>query len=159
MPDCKHLLVDGYNILHTWPKLKDLIRVNLAVARDRLSEAVRIIHDYEGIRTTLIFDGRGREIEIERPSKESTFSYLFTPSGSTADKIIEELVAKADRPQDILVASHDNMIRETVNALGAQTLSPEALVDWVHACERAQTEKLKRMNNKSDSLWKQRQDQ
>lgn len=159
MPDCQHLLIDGYNILYTWPTLKDLLPVNIDIARDRLGDAVRIIHDYDGIRTTLIFDGRGREIEVIRPSNEITFSYIFTPSGETADTIIEQLVAKANRPQGILVATRDNMIRETVNALGAQTLSPDALVDWVHACERGQTEKLKRMNKDSDSLWRNRQDQ
>ena len=159
MPDCQHLLIDGYNTLHTWPTLKDLLPVNIDVARERLGQAVRIIHDYEGIRTTIIFDGRGQEIEVERPTNETTFSYLFTPIGETADEIIEQLVAKANRPQDIIVVSRDKMIRETVNALGAQTLNPEALLDWVHTCQRGQTEKLKRMNKKSDNLWKRRQDQ
>ena len=159
MPDCQHLLIDGYNILHTWPALKDFLPGNIDIARDRLGDAVRIIHDYDGIRTTLIFDGRSREIEVVRPSNESTFSFLYTPSGETADKIIEQLVAKANKPQGIFVATRDNMIRETVRALGAQTLSPEALVDWVHACERRQTEKLKRMNKSSDSRWRNRQDQ
>ena len=159
MPDCQHLLIDGYNILHTWPALKDFLPFNIDIARDRLGDAIRIIHDYDGIRTTLIFDGRGREIEVVRPSNEITFSFIYTPSGETADKIIEQLVAKANKPQGILVATRDNMIRETVSALGAQTLSPEALVDWVHACERGQTEKLKRMNKNSDSLWRNRQNQ
>jgi hypothetical protein len=159
VPDCQHLLIDGYNILHTWPTLKDLLTVNIDIARDRLGDAVRIIHDYDGIRTTLIYDGRGREIEVVRPSNEITFSYIFTPSDETADKIIEQLVANANRPQGIFVATRDNMIRETVSALGAQTLSPEALMDWVQACERGQTEKLKRMNKDSDSLWRNREDQ
>ena len=33
-PEC--LLVDGYNVIHSWAELKDLASTNLGVARDRL---------------------------------------------------------------------------------------------------------------------------
>ena len=153
MPDCEHLLIDGYNILHAWAALKGF-PVNIDIARDQLGDTVRIIHDYDGIRITLIFDGRGREIEVVRPSNDITFSYIFTPTGETADKIIEQLVANANRPQGILVATRDNMICETINAFGAQSLSPEALMDWVCTCESGQLEKLKKMKKDSDTLWR-----
>lgn len=131
-----------------------MLGVNLDAARAHLGETVRIIHDLEGIRTTIIFDGRGEEIKMERPTSENTFSFLFTPSGVSADKIIEQFVAKAKTPESIIVVSRDNMIRETVSAFGACTLSPDALEDWIHACQRGQTESLKRIREKSDKLWK-----
>ena len=31
--NCEYLLVDGYNIIHAWPELKELAAVNLDAAR------------------------------------------------------------------------------------------------------------------------------
>ena len=45
---------------------------------------LRPIHDIEGWRVTIVFDGSGDdEIRVERPGKELTFSYVFGPKGLT----------------------------------------------------------------------------
>lgn len=43
MPEC--LLVDGYNIIHSWPELKELAKDNLDAARTRL---IDIMCNYQG---------------------------------------------------------------------------------------------------------------
>ena len=35
------LIVDGYNVTHAWPSLKQLMNVSLEEARDRATEAIR----------------------------------------------------------------------------------------------------------------------
>lgn len=37
---CEYLLVDGYNIIHAWPELKELAAVNLDAARTSLQDTL-----------------------------------------------------------------------------------------------------------------------
>ncbi len=43
----EYLLVDGYNIIFTWSKLKKLADVSLEQARDKL---IDILDEYQGIK-------------------------------------------------------------------------------------------------------------
>lgn len=151
-----HLLVDGYNVIHAWEELRGLLHQDSGMARDKLAEIVRVIHDIEGLRTTLVFDGQGKDIEIERPTEETTFSLLYAPAGMTADSLIEQMVRSSKSPKSVTVASRDNMVIETVLAQGANAISPDALADWVAACEKREGEALRRHQKEVDQKWKQR---
>src|SRR3954465_11256942 len=70
----KHLLVDGSNVMHAWPELRQLLKRDRDAARAKLSQALALIHDHDEIRVTLVFDGRGPELAVERPSSHVTFS-------------------------------------------------------------------------------------
>lgn len=153
---CKHLLLDGYNILHAWPKKENVWDGGLDVARDRLGETVRVLHDQLGLRVSLVFDGKGAEIEVERPSHDLTFSYIFTPRGVTADTIIEQLVSTAARPSELWVVSRDNGVRETVLTLGGYCLTPQELFDWVDSIYAHQSQDLSRRRKESEKEWGQR---
>jgi len=98
MPD-RHLLVDAYNVIHAWPDLRAALRTHgPEAARALLADALRPLHDSAGWRVSLVFDGRGPELLIERPGPELTFSHLHAPSGLTADAIIEQIVLNATLP-------------------------------------------------------------
>ncbi len=50
------LLVDGYNIIHAWDELKELMQdVSLESARQKLMD---ILSNYKGVRKTTIILGR-----------------------------------------------------------------------------------------------------
>ncbi|MEI6861148.1 MAG: NYN domain-containing protein [Verrucomicrobiota bacterium] len=136
MASAKHLLVDGPNILHAWPELRALLRRDRDAARSQLRHRLTAIHDTEAVCLTLVFDGRGPELRLERPSQQETFTVLFTPSRLTADDVIEQLVARAAAPRDCYVATADQTERRTVEALGALVVAPDELAAW---CARAET--------------------
>lgn len=151
----KHLLVDGYNIIHQWPELARLLKdFGVEAARAQLGECLRPIHDSEHYRVTIVFDGRGKSPEIERPSPDLTFSFLFTPTGITADQMIEELVSTAKYPLEIIVATRDNLLTETVGANGGLTLSPQQLLDWVDSCRKRVTAIVQDQNRSSRARWR-----
>jgi len=94
-----HLLVDAYNVIHAWPDLRAaLLHHGPDAARAQLAEAVRPIHDSAGWRVSLVFDGRGPDLLIERPGPDLTFSYVYGPAGLTADAIIEQIVLNSTLP-------------------------------------------------------------
>jgi predicted RNA-binding protein with PIN domain len=129
----RHLILDGYNCIHANPSLKKIILAHgTDGARDGLAEAVRILHDYEGWTLTIVFDGRGQATDIERPNKGiNTFSYVYSPSGISADEVIEGLAAKIALRDDVVVGTADGAIRLTVQTLGARWIPPEEVWRWV----------------------------
>lgn len=157
-PFTRHLLIDGNNLIHRWPELrKVLASEGPDVARERLAAEVRVLHDFEQVRVSLVFDGRGSDITIERPSSQVTFSYVFSPAGLTADDVIEQLAAQAGVPADVLVATEDQRERETIQALGAEWLSSEALQAWIGRARRHQAETLGQRQRSVDKQWGRRE--
>jgi uncharacterized protein len=150
----KHLLVDGANVLHAWPDLRALAARDKDAARAQLSQALRVLHDAEGWRVTLVFDGRGPELTVEQPGGDATFAHVFTPSGMTADDAIEQLVGGAADPAACTVATADRAEQQTVAALGAAWCSPDDLHIWCDRAATRQTAKFTEMNRANNRVWR-----
>lgn len=155
-PYSRHLIIDGYNVVHQWPELKTHLRGG-AVARERLVEAVRMIHDVEAVRVTVVFDGAGQDIEIERPGEDLTFSVVYSPAGMSADAVIERMVEVAESREAIHVVTRDNLERETVQAMGAFALDPDGLRDWILRCDRKLARDLHRRRAGVERQWRRRE--
>lgn len=148
----RHLFVDGYNILHAWGWLTPgSSGPNLQTARERLIEAVRVLHDVDGFAVTCVFDGLGSVATLEPASAGAGVCVIFAPSGRTADDLIETAVAGTAEPAACTVATADAMERETVSAAGAACLSPDELRAW---CERSRVRASQSVARRAD---KQRQ--
>lgn len=149
----KHLLIDGPNVMHHWAGGQ--LRKDAAPrARDRLVAAARGLHDAEQWRVTLVFDGRGPELRIERPLAEPTFSCIDTPASLTADDVIEQLVGQAKIPGDCRVATADQAERRTIEALGAAWISPAELRAWIDRVAARQTRRLTRRQSEIEQSWR-----
>lgn len=144
-----HLLIDGYNVVHAWPWLRAQIPRGIDTAAALLVERVRILHDSGEVFATVVFDGRGQRLESVGKRK-GDIEVLYAPSGSSADAIIEQVVLRAPDPSNFIVASRDNMVRETVFIQGARTITPEELEDWIEKLERRQTKELRERSDKTD---------
>ena len=150
----QHLIVDGANIVHAWPELRRMAVHDRPGARERLAQLLTSIHDSGDVRLTLVFDGRGDDIVIERPSNQPSFSIVYTPSALTADDVIEQLVAKSATPSECVVATDDRAERETVAALGATTLRSEDLAAWVKRAEARQTATAQSLRAANTRAWR-----
>lgn len=151
----RHLLVDGYNVLHQWPRGKAFLRRGqLAAARDYLAAEVRVLHDREGLRVTLVFDGKGEKVELERPYEDLTFSFLYAPSGLSADAVIEQLVSGAGDPSQCLVITQDSLERETLQVAGATVMGPDDLAAWVRQAEGRLAGELQKRKQESHEWWR-----
>lgn len=152
-----HLLVDGSNILHAWPELKALLPRDREAAREKLAQHLRVVHDGEQIRVTLVHDGRGSELIVERPTQQPTFSVLFTPSSLTADDVIERLVSNSANPAKCVVASADRAIRQTIEAAGATWIPPADLAAWFERVERRSAQQVASLRRAADQKWQGRE--
>src|SRR5204863_1245830 len=121
----RYLIVDGHSVIFAWPELRKLHARRSSLGRDELVKQLRHYQDWTGVRVIIVFDGKGRKIEAT--SDPGDVQVFYSRSGQTADAIIERLASKYAKRFDLMVATADSMEGETVQACGAEWISPEAL--------------------------------
>ncbi len=122
------VLVDGYSVLHFWRKLLPAARGRAAVKSGRRDQLIRVLQqfaDARGCRMTVVFDGYGARHHPESSGAGPGIDVLYSPEGKTADDVIERLVADSGDPSSVLVVTSDNLERQTVESLGATSMSAE----------------------------------
>lgn len=149
-----HLLIDGYNVIHQWPEFAVRFPHDPAGTCDQLVEAVRVIHDMDRTRVTVVFDGKGALPDVQFPGEIRTFAVVYSPSDLTADGLIEQIVKNAKDPRTCTVVSRDNLIAESIRASGGFAIRPEELRDWVARCEARSRQNISRKNKEVRQQWK-----
>ena len=126
MPErTRYLIVDGHSMIFAWFELRQLHARRSSLAREALVKQLRDYQDWTGVRVIVVFDGKGTKISATfEPGDVQIF---YSRSGQTADAIIERLASKYAKRFDLMVATSDSMEGETVQACGAEWISPEAL--------------------------------
>lgn len=126
MPDrARYLIVDGHSVIFAWPELRKLQARRSSLAREALIKRLRDYQDWTGVRVVIVFDGKGRKIEAT--SDPADVQVFYSRTGQTADAIVERLASKYAKRFELMVATSDSMEGETVEACGAEWISPEAL--------------------------------
>jgi predicted RNA-binding protein with PIN domain len=121
----RYLIVDGHSVIFAWPELRKLHARRSSLAREALIKRLRDYQDWTGVHVVVVFDGKGRKIEaISDPTDVQVF---YSRTGQTADAVIERLASKYAKRFELMVATSDSMEGETVEACGAEWISPEAL--------------------------------
>jgi predicted RNA-binding protein with PIN domain len=132
------ILVDGYSVLHTWPRFvtRKARQLSLQQRREMLVGALRQYADHSRRRVTVVFDAYAAKHKAEGSEPTHGVEVLFSERGKTADDMIERLVGKAGDKGKVLVVTSDNAERQTVEAMGANTTSAEIFEGDVEAVLR-----------------------
>jgi predicted RNA-binding protein with PIN domain len=131
------LLVDGYNIIGSWPELQELKNKDLAAARDRLVEKMAEFQGYTGYRVIVVFDAYGVQ-GLEKKYKNYQIDVIFTKENETADERIEKLaIALSNRRTQIHVATSDFTEQWAIFGQGALRISARELQIEMNLIERA----------------------
>ncbi|MBI4027157.1 MAG: NYN domain-containing protein [Verrucomicrobia bacterium] len=117
----KHILVDGYSILHQWSELKAARTRSLAAGRQALIHLLTQFHDGHGGCLTLVFDGRN--VPRGGDGIRTGIQVLYSKEGQTADAFIERMIGQSTNPGHYLVATDDHAEQMAVEGLGGETIS------------------------------------
>jgi len=120
-----YLIVDGHSVIFAWPELRVLHGRRTSLARDALVRRLRDYQDWTGVRTVVVFDGKGSGVGAEAEPGE--IQIFYSRAGQTADTIVERLASKYATHFRLLVATSDNLEQETASACGAECISAEGL--------------------------------
>jgi predicted RNA-binding protein with PIN domain len=136
MPErTRYLIVDGHSIIFAWPELRKLHAHRSSLAREALIKQLRDYQDWTGVRVVVVFDGKGSKISAT--SELGEVQIYYSRSGQSADSIIERLASKYAKRFELIVATSDSMEAETVQACGAEWISPEALRGLISSARQA----------------------
>lgn len=160
------VIVDAYNIIHKWPRLKKwMTRGMISKARDMLIHDMEELRALKGWRIEIVFDGFGRAVNgplgdgpgskmirerisksDQQASKDVTTNgvrVVYSGAGTSADGYIEKRCFDAKQVTDgkltgsLIVASDDNMIRNVACNAGALCMSADRMVDELKALRKA----------------------
>ncbi len=126
----KVLIVDGYNVLRSGSRYKALAGADYtddAFNRKRES-LLNDVATFAGneYAATVVFDGGANAYSDGIEERYGGVAVVFSPAGSSADKVIERLAKGArDRGHEALVVSSDAVIQETVFGGGVARMSAE----------------------------------
>ena len=148
--DREYLLVDGNNIIHAWPELKDLHLSGKGLAHEQLRHLLEQYQDVSGVRVVLVFDGRGENMESGQDRNVHEIQVMYTDSSHTADDIIEKLAARYAGSHRITVATNDLAEQNMVYSLGAEVVSAEGLRQQLENYRGIMDDWLKRYRRNMD---------
>ena len=123
----EYLLVDGYNIIHAWPELKELVDDNMEGARMRLLDT---LSNYQGIRECqiiVVFDAYRVQGHIEEVIDFHNIHMVYTREAQTADQYIERFAHDNQKQYNITVATSDGLQQIIIRGAGCALLSAREL--------------------------------
>eukprot|EP00567_Pseudictyota_dubia_P000310 CAMPEP_0197467748 /NCGR_PEP_ID=MMETSP1175-20131217/65728_1 /TAXON_ID=1003142 /ORGANISM="Triceratium dubium, Strain CCMP147" /LENGTH=320 /DNA_ID=CAMNT_0043003829 /DNA_START=254 /DNA_END=1216 /DNA_ORIENTATION=- len=161
------VLIDGYNVIHKWPRLKKWMKKGqLNRARDTLVFDLEQLRLVKGWRIECVFDGAGKATSpgplgsgpgssevssritaTQTDSKKKVTNHgvrvVYTGAGDSADSYISQRcfdaknVTRGEMTGSLIVTSDDNMIRVAGANAGALCMSSGHLVDELKAVRQA----------------------
>lgn len=131
----EYLLVDGYNVIFSWDKLKALAQDNIDGARNAL---INILCNYQGYKkceVILVFDaykvkGNAREVE-----KVNNITIVYTKEAETADMYIEKASYKLAKNNKVRVVTSDALEQLIILAGGALRISSREFLYEIQQAE------------------------
>ena len=131
-----YLLVDGYNVIFAWDKLKEIAKDSLEDARNMLVDklcAFKAMRPYELI---VVFDAykvKGNRGEVE---KVHNITVVYTKEAQTADAYIEKAAHELGKKYHVQVATSDALEQIIILGSGAVRISAAAFVKELEETER-----------------------
>ena len=118
----EHFILDGYNIIHSWPELQELTN-ELKNARDRLVDLMLEYGAYEHYDITIVFDALFTTDEAHEEKLNPHFTVVYTEQGATADSYIERLAYELVRRDFVVhVVTSDGAEQSVILGAGAYRL-------------------------------------
>jgi predicted RNA-binding protein with PIN domain len=136
------MIVDGYNVVHAWASLKQLVSgASLEAARDKLIERLAVLGMVAGAEVTVVFDAHRSAAKANSEENVDGVRVIFTRKGYSADHVIERIAYEAEQSRDVItVATSDRFQRDMVRGMGGAVISALELerqvVDAEHEMER-----------------------
>ncbi|MCI1859254.1 MAG: NYN domain-containing protein [Sporolactobacillus sp.] len=131
------LIVDGYNVIGAWDRLKLLKKADFENARDFLIDKMGEYQAYTGWKVIVIFDAYlipGAEAR----TKKSKVEVIYTKKSEKADQKIEGLIRKLQNVKTrIHVATSDMAEQWTVFSQGALRKPSRELIEEIKRIDHA----------------------
>lgn len=115
----EHYIIDGYNVINSWPELIKL-KGDLAEARDNLTHVLDEYGAFEKFDISIVFDAMFTDDEEHREQISPHTEVIYTGEGETADSLIERLAYESvRRGREVHVVTSDGAEQSVILGAGA----------------------------------------
>lgn len=143
----KIYFIDGYNVINSWPGLKDTKDHSYDAAREELIEKIHNYSSFDGGEFYIVFDAHMVAGNLEKVDKiDKNLYVVFTKEGETADSYIERKVNALGRRVEVYVVTSDFLEQVTIFQRGAVRISSIEFYHEVEKCERNIKKKTEKGN-------------
>lgn len=144
----KTIFVDGYNVINSWPDLKQKKDFSFEAARQTLIDKLHNYGVFKACKIVLVFDAHKVIGSLEKKEEiNKNISVIFTKDGETADSYIEKRVNSLGRKHEIVVVTSDSLEQQIIFQRGAVRMSSLEFYNEVIKIEKSI--KLKTDKNRS----------
>lgn len=134
----KTIFVDGYNVINSWPNLKQAKDFSFEAARQTLIDKLHNYGVFKACKIILVFDAHKVVGNLEKKEQVNpNISVVFTKDGETADSYIEKKVNTLGRKYEIVVVTSDSLEQQTVFQRGAVRMSSVEFYNEVLKVEKS----------------------
>ncbi|MCT4663389.1 MAG: NYN domain-containing protein [Tissierellales bacterium] len=148
-----YLFVDGYNIINNWPELRQLSKMTLDLARERLEEYMLEYQAYMDVRVIVVYDAYKIRGAKEKIVNKSGLKIVFTQERETADRYIEKQLHKLGKDYRVKVATSDWVEQQVVLGRGGTRISARELhLQYKNMKERIEIKTQKKVSKKSEEV-------
>lgn len=120
----RSVFVDGYNVINSWPELRETKDYSLEAARQKLIDYLQNYASFHGHRVYIVFDAHMVSGSIQKKEKISdNLTVVYTKEGETADSYIEKAINNIGRKIDVCVVTSDSLEQQLAFQRGAIRMS------------------------------------
>jgi len=150
----EYLILDGYNVINSWPELKLLLNGSLEVARGELVEMMAEYKAFKGINVIIVFDAYLVKGSTRNREKLKGVEVVFTKEKETADSYIERLIIELsnNKRNRVSVVTNDWIEQQMVLGGGATRISVREMVLEYDVIKNKISKKIELPKRQKDTL-------
>lgn len=139
------IIIDGYNMIHRVPELRQYLNESLEKARDELILLLKSYLVRSEAVITLVFDGNLPPFDFGASSPHKYLTIKFSKFPLKADSLIKDLIKKEENKKSLTVVSEDSDIIQYAKSQRVKVLTPVAFYQRIEKRFAG-----KELNNKFD---------
>ena len=142
-------IIDGYNVINSWPNLSDISRTSLETAREKLIDELAEYKSMSGEELVIVFDAYNLDRAKETISEKFGMKIVYTKRFQTADTYIEKQILKIGRKHNLKVVTDDGQIQVLASNKGATRMTSTELKSEIFNNKRKINRKKKQDFNRN----------
>ncbi|OQX83582.1 hypothetical protein B6D60_10310 [candidate division KSB1 bacterium 4484_87] len=119
-----HYLIDGYNVIHKIPELKNALEINLEKARNLLIHRILNYLTTKKIEITLVFDGDDVGYVGNPYERRKKLHIYYSHAPEKADPVIKRILREKATSTQLILVTEDREIINFGKNMGVKNILP-----------------------------------
>jgi predicted RNA-binding protein with PIN domain len=142
------IIIDGYNVIHSWEELKEIASFNLEKAREALMDILSDYVAFTKAEVILVFDAYLVRDGVGSDFMHDGYRVVYTKQDQTADAFIEKTMFELGPDYSIRVVTGDKLVQFAAVGSGILRMTAQEFSDDVRRVGNEITAFIKKLSEK-----------